>query len=445
MNPLGLLVIAVTTLFPAFQLFTLPNVTDKIALFSQYLGLAALILMAWGQILSTRLRGIETVFGGLDRVYVLHKWAGIVAMVALVLHDTIDADMRGLGRETALNELAETLGEISLYGLLILVVVSVATFIPYHLWKWTHKAMGVMFAAGVFHFFFIMKPFAMSDPAGLYTGIFCAAGLASYIWMLLPETMRPSNGYKIVDIQPTGGAVAITLSPTGKPLRPNAGQFGVLRFTGAGKAEPHPFSFSKIDEDGSLRVTFKALGDFTSDLKNAVQIGQGVRVQGPFGRFRQSGKKREIWVAGGIGITPFLAWVHALDKGAEQVDIFYCIKSRDQAPHLAELEALAAAKPNLNLHLIASSAGQRLSAELISQSVQGDLSKMRVSFCGPVSLREALRKGLAMYGVGARNFHYEEFEFRTGIGLKALAAWILNRRETSISKASLRDEAAIEP
>ena len=142
MNPIGLLIIAATALFPAYQLFSLPNVTDTLALFSQYLGLAALILMACGQILSIRVRGIEAIFGGLDRVYVLHKWAGILAMIAILLHDTIDADMSGLGRETALNDLAETLGEFSLYGLLILVVVSVATFIPYHLWRWTHKAMG---------------------------------------------------------------------------------------------------------------------------------------------------------------------------------------------------------------------------------------------------------------------------------------------------------------
>ena len=362
MNPLGLLLIVATALFPAYQLFVLPNVTDRVALFSQYLGLAALILMAWGQILSTRLRGIETIFGGLDRVYVLHKWAGIVAMSALLLHDTIDADMRGLGRETALNELAETLGEISLYGLLILVVISVATFIPYHLWKWTHKAMGGMFAAGVFHFVFIMKPFAMSDPAGLYTGLFCVAGLAAYVWMLLPETIRPSYGYQIVGVQKTGDALAITLSPTKKSLRAKPGQFGVLRFTGAGKQEPHPFSFSKIDDDGALRVTIKALGDFTDSLSKVVEIGQDVRVQGPFGRFRHSGKTQEIWVAGGIGITPFLAWAHALEDGARHADLFYCVKSRDQAPHLAELEALADAKPNLKLHVIASNEGERLSA-----------------------------------------------------------------------------------
>ena len=437
MNPIGLLIIGASALFPAYQLFSLPNVTDTLALFSQYLGLAALILMAWGQILSIRVRGIEAIFGGLDRVYVLHKWAGILAMIAILLHDTIDADMSGLGRETALNDLAETLGEICLYGLLILVVVSIATFIPYHLWKWTHKATGAMFAAGTFHFFFILKHFAMSHPAGVYTGLFCLAGLAAYIWMLLPETMRPSYGYSISDIQATGDALAITLSPSGKPMRPKPGQFGVLRFTGAGKAESHSFSFSKIDENGSLRVTIKALGDFTFGLKNAIEIGQDVRIQGPFGRFQHTGKTPEIWVAGGIGITPFLAWAHALDPSAKHVDLFYCVKSWDQAPHLSELEALARAKSNLDLHLIASNEGERLSAAMIAQCVTGDLSQMRVSFCGPVSLREALLKGLEQRGVYARNFHYEEFEFRTGIGLKALAVWVLNRCRCFLCPAKL--------
>ena len=428
MNPVGLVIIAGTVLFPAYQLFTLPNIDDKVALFSQFLGLTALILMAWGQILSTRVRGIETIFGGLDRVYVLHKWAGIIAMTALLLHDTIDADMRGLGRETALNELAETLGEISLYGLLILVVVSVATFVPYHLWKWTHKAMGVLFAAGAFHFCFIMKPFAMSDPAGMYTGFFCVAGLVAYIWMLLPETMRPSYEYRVTDIKRTGDALAITMSPKGKVLKAVPGQFGVLRFEGAGTSEPHPFSFSKIGNEGQLRVTIKPLGDFTSDLMNTVAAEQDVRIQGPFGRFRHFGKTQQIWVAGGIGITPFLAWAHSLSENAEQVDLFYCVKSSDQAAHLDELEKVAAEKTNFNLHLVESSKGQRLSADMIGKRVQGDFSKIKVSFCGPSSLREALKKGLSRFGINARNFHYEEFEFRTGIGLKALAVWIMARK-----------------
>ncbi len=430
MKPIGIVIIICTTLVPAFQLFALPNVTDQIALFSQYLGLAALILMAWGQILSTRLRGLESIFGGLDRIYVLHKWAGIAAMVALLLHDTIDAEMRGLGPETGLNDLAETLGEISLYGLLILVVISVTTFIPYHLWKWTHKAMGALFAMGVFHFVFIMKPFTMGDPAGVYTGVFCAAGLLAYVWTLLPEHMRPSLRYTITSIDRTGGALAIALQPHGKGLRPQPGQFGILRFTGAGLSEPHPFSFSRIDEDGTLRVTIKALGDFTDGLETALGLGRDVRVQGPFGRFRLSGKKPEIWVAGGIGVTPFVTWAKALPESAAPVHLFFCARNRSDAPHLEELQTLSAAKPNLSLHECFSEDGTRLTPDRIVAELGPDLSGVRVSFCGPLALRKALQSGLSRFGVSPRQFHYEEFEFRTGIGLKSLARWVLTKRKT---------------
>lgn len=63
MNPIGIAIVIATALFPAYQLFALPDIADKGALFSQYLGMVALILMAWGQILATRIAGIEAVFG----------------------------------------------------------------------------------------------------------------------------------------------------------------------------------------------------------------------------------------------------------------------------------------------------------------------------------------------------------------------------------------------
>lgn len=427
MSPAGLILLGATALFPAYQLFSLPGITDQAALFSQYLGLAALILMAWGQILSTRLAGVEHLFGGLDRVYVLHKWAGIAAMAAILMHDTIGAEMSGLGRETPLNDFAESLGEISLYGLLLLVLISVATFIPYHLWKWSHKAMGALFAVGSFHFFLIMKPFAMTDPAGLYTGSFCVAGIAAYLWMLLPDRLRPSYRYRIARLETTGGALAITLAPEGNRLRPQPGQFGVLRFTGAGKNEPHPFSFSKVGPNGDLRVTVKSLGDYTATLKSVLKEDQLVRVQGPFGRFRYAGKRPEVWVAGGIGITPFLAWADALDSESKPVDLFYCVRSQNDAPHLDEIEKLAEMKPNLRLHLIISGEGQRISAEKIADAIGPNLSRTKVSFCGPASLRASLRAGLRPYRVTGRQFHYEEFEFRTGIGFKSLVNWLINR------------------
>ena len=107
--------------------------------------MSALIARAISQTIATRIPPVEWLFGGLDRAYVLHKWLGIGALAAILLHDTIDADMAGLGREALLTEAAETAGEIALYGFLVLVVITVATFVPYHLWRWTHRLMGVFF------------------------------------------------------------------------------------------------------------------------------------------------------------------------------------------------------------------------------------------------------------------------------------------------------------
>ena len=129
LRPLGLVVTVVALGVPFIWWPSIAQGRDVIALFSQYLGIWALIAMALLQVIATRWPGVEAVFGGLDRGYVLHKWLGIGAMAAILLHDTIDAEMDGLGRETALVELAETLGELSLYGILILVVITIVILV----------------------------------------------------------------------------------------------------------------------------------------------------------------------------------------------------------------------------------------------------------------------------------------------------------------------------
>ena len=159
LRPLGLAMVVLAIAAPLSWLPKIARGRDIIALFSQYLGMSALIAMAISQMIATRVAPVEWIFGGLDRAYVLHKWLGIGALVAILLHDTIDAEMTGLGRDTLLAEAAETAGEIALYGFLILLVVTVATFVLYHLWRWTHRLMGVFFVFGAFHFLFILKPF----------------------------------------------------------------------------------------------------------------------------------------------------------------------------------------------------------------------------------------------------------------------------------------------
>ncbi len=433
MKPTGLITIIAALLLPFLWWPEIAQGRDGIALFSQYLGLGALIAMAFGQVIATRWPGVELVFGPMDQTYRLHKWLGIGAMVAILLHDTVDAEMKGLGRETALVEFAETLGEISLYGLLIFVVITIATFIPYHLWKWTHRFIGIFFVMGAIHYLFILKPFKNGDPLGLYMGGVCIVGLLAYLWTSAPRRLRPSNGYEIRNVTQAGDAISVDMTATGRPLRHRAGQFSFFRFSGANLNEPHPFTISAAPNSaGDLRVTVAPLGDLTTRVTRVLAAGQTVQVTGPYGHFGRT-KGAQVWVAAGVGVTPFAALAQALSPDAPAVTMIYCVRSPAEAAHLQELQTLAATKPNFDLILWESRPQGRLTAKALAGAV-GDLSARKVLFCGPIEMRKALARDLPALGVSRRRFQYENFEIRTGLGLRRMAGWLLAQHEKRTQK-----------
>lgn len=430
MRPLGLLVIIAALCFPLVGYVPLAARYDVIPLVSQYIGIVALITMAFSQILATRLPGLESIFGGLDRMYVLHKWLGICGLAAVLIHDTIDADLPALGRETRLHDFAETLGEVSLYGLIALVLITIVTFIPYHLWRWTHKLMGAFFAMSVVHYALIMKPLGNTDPIGLSVLIICLVGVACYIYTLLPDGMlRGRSAYTITDIDKEGASLAITLAPKGKGFRHQAGQFAFVRFAHEGMSETHPFTISQAaNDERTLRFTVKPLGDDTRRFTRTLRVGQSAKVSGPFGHVKAyKGAAPSVWIAAGVGITPFAAFAGELADHKGPVDLVYCVREEADAAHLDELRAAQERYEHFTLHLFESSKGQQLSADSLDARLKVDWRKARVSYCGPDSLRESLKRGLVGKGLKRRYFAFEEFEIRSGLGLRKLASWLLKR------------------
>ena len=440
----GLVLIFIALAVPAIWFVELAGKHDNGALLSQYFGVCALIAMSIVQIFATRITGLETVFGSMDRIYVLHKWLAILAMLLMLLHDTIDAEMDGLGRETTLSELGETLGEISLYGFLILVTLSIATFVPYHLWKFTHKFMGAPFAAGAIHFVLIQKPMALTDPLGLYTIICCLIGVVAYLYTLLPtEIFKGWRNYSVSHIENTGGALAVTLTPSGSGHKHRAGEFAFLELNATGLSEIHPFTISQApNKERSLWFTIKNLGDFTGSLEPHLTVGTKAKVSRPFGHFHLNhGKTEQVWIAAGVGITPFVAWAQALRETDGHANLFFCVTSRADAPHIEEIEAIANAKPNLNLQVIESRISGRLSAGQIAAAVTGPKSKVSIAFCGSKSMREALHAQLVEAGFTRRRFRYEEFEIRSGLGLRKLLSTFISNKALSGNHTSPQSRA----
>ncbi|MEQ9547650.1 MAG: hypothetical protein RIK85_16750 [Marinobacter sp.] len=146
-------------------------------------------------------------------------------------------------------------------------------------------------------------------------------------------------------------------------------------------------------------------------------MGQTVKIEGPYGCFnfnRRNRKYHQIWIAGGIGLTPFLAWLEAIGTNtvtAPDADLHYCTRNADQDPMVERLRELCRDFPDINLHIHDSSKGEAFSAEKLSADEHTDAGA-EVWFCGPAGLGQAIRKGLRAAPFRLSRFHKEDFQFR---------------------------------
>ncbi|WP_109317327.1 ferredoxin reductase family protein [Pseudovibrio ascidiaceicola] len=430
MKPIGLTFIIASILPPLLIFSQFGGQADSGVLLSQYFGMVSLIFMGLVQVMATRMKGVEALFGPLDRVYVLHKWLAIFAIAAAFLHESLDAD--ALAKSVAGGEtdgLAHELGEIGYNGILILGLGSLATFIPYNIWRWTHRLIGIFFALAAAHFLMIPNVFSWSDPLGLYVAAFCFAGVASFLYLTYKGMVGRTKTYEVEDVQIYGRITSVTLKPDGKPTSHDAGQFAYVSFDQDGMGEVHPYTIASAPrEDGRLRFCISALGDYTSRV-HELQIGAKAQISKGYGGFRPIASNRDqIWIAGGVGITPFLSWAQTL-TGEEtgQFYLYYGVRNRLENPFEEELEALQSRLPNLHVQYFESDMGEYIDARLL-KILQGKFfDVMPIAFCGPEVMRKALMRDLKALKYPLRLFHYEEFQMRSGLGLRKLFKFLVQQ------------------
>ena len=70
-------------------------------------------------------------------------------------------------------------------------------------------------------------------------------------------------------------------------------------------------------------------------------------IEGPYGRFdgRGHGRRQQVWVAGGVGITPTLPMLQAALPTGREITFIHCARSPEQQAFRSELLALAAQHP----------------------------------------------------------------------------------------------------
>ena len=435
---------AVLLILLALWLFADPLLAQPYSFFGlrgslvQGTGIVALGVMSVGMMLALRPVRIEPFLGGLDKMYRLHKWLGITALVVAVLHwlwakapkwlvgwGLLERPARQPRPEPASEllrwmqaqrHLAESLGEWAFYAAVILIGLALVKRFPYRYFYQTHRLMAVVYLVLVFHGLILLDAGFWRSPLGPVMALLMAGGTVAACVSLLRRVglRRQAVGEVAQLVRHTDNQVLqVVIQLKDRWAGHEAGQFAFVTFDDAEGA--HPFTISSSWRgDGRLVFLIKGLGDYTSKLPDTVQVGDVVKVEGPYGRFKfECSHPRQIWVAGGIGVTPFIARLLALADApalrTKTIDLFYSTSAPDEN-FLAKLRQAAAAA-QVRLHILISPRDGRLDAERICQTVP-DWHNASIWFCGPAGFGAALRSGFMARGLAPEDFHQELFELR---------------------------------
>ncbi|SEH56321.1 ferredoxin reductase family protein [Magnetospirillum fulvum] len=408
------------------------------ALMMQYSGVLAIGCMSVAMILALRPRWPETWFGGLDKMYRLHKWLGIGALVISVIHwlwaqgtkwavgwgwlvkpqrgprPVLENPVEQLFRDW--RGLAESVGEWAFYAAALLIVLALVKRFPYRLFFKTHRLIAVAYLVLVFHTVVLTKFSYWMSPLGWVMAPLLGLGTFAAVIVLLRRVAadrKVAGEIAAIHYYPALRVLETQVAlPEGWPGH-KGGQFAFV--TSDVSEGAHPYTIASGWTDSNRRITFivKELGDHTRRLREKLRVGQSVTVEGPYGCFTfDDSCPRQIWIGGGIGITPFVARMQHLallqgERPGQSIDLFHTTADYDEEA-LARLTA-DAEEAKVRLHVPRDG---RLTGERIRAMVP-EWRDASIWFCGPAAFGQALRTDFAAQGLSVtQRFHQELFAMR---------------------------------
>jgi predicted ferric reductase len=388
-------------------------------------GVEAVLLLSCSLVLATVLPPIERAFGGLDRVALWHRRVAVAAVILLVPHLALVTTPPS----PYISTVGQGFGQVALAGLVFLSLWALAPGLraarwpglirrlaraTYERWLSAHRLTGLFVAVAVVHGALVDVVLHRSTLLRVvYLGV-GVTGVAAYLYReFFARFVIPIHQYTVAEVrQLNDTTVDVALEPVGEPITLTAGQFVFLAFGGPGGWQRHPFTVASPPSARQLRVSIKAVGDYTGGIYDLAKPGVPARIAGPFGGFDyRRGGIDQIWIAGGIGITPFLSWIRDLDREFDRnVDFYYSVAHDSDALFGDELTAAARNHQSLRVHLLVSDRDGYLTGEQVLAGTQRE--HPWIYMCGPPPMMTALNKGLRSQGVPAARIRWEQFGAR---------------------------------
>jgi predicted ferric reductase len=383
-------------------------------------------------ILSTRLPVFDRIFGQ-DRVMVLHGYLAVLALLFAGIHAAFKISFYfAITRQTVLG-----IASLAIFAAVIAVTLTAMvsgrlqrissmqklrtwltakTLFDYSKLKLFHNLTSVAALLAAIHVFMAYSTKESQTRMAIMNG-WAGTALALYIWhkFIRPILLRRKS-WTVTEVNRLGPGIAeISMERNAGNFKgQKAGQFAYFRFLSSECGmEEHPFTIASRPGSTSLSIIFKELGDYTAKLKN-IKPGTTALVNGPYGLFTPLQKNPLLFIAGGIGITPFRAilqeWTHSGIE-APTVLIWSC-RNADQMIHREFFEECDKLHDNFTfVPVLTGEGGQsRIEQSLLEKHIdQATLDRTEVFICGPDSLNKACATMLTSIGIHKKNIRYEKF------------------------------------
>ncbi len=400
-------------------------------------GLCAFVYFLNALVLSCRIRFLDRIFGH-DRIMIFHGWLASIALCFALTHVYfkwiffIDTSLQTFLGLIGLSLLFIIMSITTLFMIdsifhNIKIVAQLKRFIgrikvfDYSNLKLIHNITAFAMLAIMAHVYIasstqetIVRMVLVQVWAGL-------VGLLYLYHKLARPLVAQAKGFIVHSVtKHTKDIVEIVLSnPKRKTLSHKAGQFGYFRFFSktCGNAE-HPFTFSSAPGN-KLSITVKNLGDYTGKLGD-LSTETHAAVDGPYGIFTpQQNNKPKVFIAGGIGITPFLSTCAHWDASGLMTQTTLIWSCQTQEELFAHDIFNTYAKKYDTFFYVPITTRQpnpyskfnRINRNLLESYLPQDHKNLEIFYCGPNSLRHAVFSSCRSLGITPSQIHYEKFSF----------------------------------
>lgn len=384
--------------------------------FGRLSGLIGLSLLSLSIIISARIKLFDRLFHGLDKMYRIHHqlagWTVILLLVHFILITLYYAQISLVSGYRFLLDFSLPLLAAK-FGLVILVCGVLFLYYTWVNYQWFVKVMrilgAVIFLAGYHALLTPGSNVRTILPLFIYMSVLGGFAAGLYIYRsLFHRNLHRLYCYRVKSVNNLGNITEVWLKPDQSRMQYYSGQFAFVTFNdNILPNETHPFSISSGSDNTDIRFCIKNSGDFTSKL-GQLRTGGLATIDGPYGAFSftKIRNKKQVWVAGGIGITPFLSMAQVLPSNV-QVDLFWSVTSLGDAPFIKELEAIQKQSQNFKLHVTVTGEASRITAQTINLSA--NTANADILLCGPAQMMKSLAQQFKQLGVSDNKIHYEEF------------------------------------